>query len=143
MLSLLQIGLKVFFLILIYLFLFVLVRLIAKDLVAARTGETPKRMIKKSPRLVILESPVEKVGRTFPLAQKFTIGRAPENNLFLKDVFISKQHSVIREDNGKIFLHDLESSNGTFLNGERIKKPRELKVGDKIQVGQTTFEFVE
>ncbi|MDO8886814.1 FHA domain-containing protein [Candidatus Oleimmundimicrobium sp.] len=145
MFSAVQFGLKTIFLILIYLFLYVLIRMIAKDLREEVVGKPVSKSSKiiKNPRLVVLESTTEKVGRTFPVAQELTIGRTPENDIFLKDIFISKQHCLICKRNGKILLQDLRSANGTFLNGERINKPQKLKLGDKIKVGQTTFKYVE
>ncbi len=145
MLSVVQLGLKIIFLILLYLFLYVLIRMITKDLKEGAAKKPIKRSAEaiRKPRLVILESTAEKAGKVFPFTQEFIIGRDPENDMFLKDVFVSKQHCLIYKHGKKILIKDLGSSNGTFLNGEKIDKPEELRVGDKIRVSQTTFKFVE
>jgi len=143
MFSLIQLSLKIVFLALMYLFLYILVKGIYKDLKAYQTNGPTGRKPSKNPRLVVLESPSVKAGRGFSLAHEFVIGRSPKNNLFLKDVFVSKHHGRIYKRGGKMFIEDLNSSNGIFLNGEKITAPSRIKVGDKVKIGQSTFEFVE
>ncbi|MGA2599105.1 MAG: FHA domain-containing protein [Bryobacteraceae bacterium] len=71
------------------------------------------------------------------------IGRAPgEGGITLDHARVSRKHAEVRfMDGGKIFLRDLGSSNGTFLNGERITGYRELRVSDRIDVGPYSFKF--
>lgn len=142
MFSLIQLSLKIVFLALMYLFLYILVKGIYKDLKANHKGPTGREP-SKNPRLVVLESPSVKAGKVFSLVREFTVGRSPENSLFLKDVFVSKHHGRIYKRGGKMLLEDLNSSNGIFLNGKKITAPSRIKVGDKIKIGQSTFEFVE
>jgi S1-C subfamily serine protease len=52
-----------------------------------------------------------------------------------KDIDVSARHAEIRHDKGKYTLHDLGSTNGTLVNGEKISEPRELKTGDRVQFG--------
>jgi diguanylate cyclase (GGDEF)-like protein len=67
-----------------------------------------------------------------------TIGRSPNVELRLEDDGISRNHARIRTETGRAWVEDMESRNGTFLNGERITVKVELKDGDKIQVGRGT-----
>ncbi len=52
-----------------------------------------------------------------------------------KDIDVSARHAELRHDKGRYTVHDLKSTNGTFVNGERVTEPRELKTGDRVQFG--------
>ena len=69
----------------------------------------------------------------------FIIGRDEEVDMPLSDEAVSRTHSIITYENGKLYIRDLESKNGTYLNGKRIVK-EELKDGDVIRVGDTTIK---
>ena len=65
----------------------------------------------------------------------FTIGRKPENSLSLSDSTVSSSHAVIDQVAGFLFLRDLGSTNGTFVNGRRLEAPQRVGDGDLIQFG--------
>ena len=67
-----------------------------------------------------------------------TIGRSPHVELRLDDDGISRNHARIRSETNRAWIEDMESRNGTFVNGERITTSVELKDGDKVQVGRGT-----
>ena len=66
-----------------------------------------------------------------------TIGRDSAVQLVLKDPEASRRHARLETLNGTVFLRDLESSNGTFLNGRRLESTIELREGDEVDVGTT------
>ncbi len=66
-----------------------------------------------------------------------TIGRSPDNSIRIEDTLLSRRHAQIELKNGGFWLTDLGSSNGTFVNGERLTAPRELRTGDEITFGNT------
>jgi two-component system, cell cycle response regulator len=66
------------------------------------------------------------------------LGRGANAEVRLNDEGISRQHARVRHDNGRAWLEDLGSRNGTFVNGVKIATPTELREGDKIQVGSST-----
>ena len=71
-----------------------------------------------------------------------TIGRDPENLLTIDDIEVSRKHAGISFLNQEFFLEDFQSTNGTFLNGKKIKKPEKLESGDLITFGETVvLEF--
>lgn len=76
----------------------------------------------------------------FPLGPKTTLGRHPANSLRLVDREVSKEHAVIEQNGRDYILRDLNSSNGTFVNGRRVKEMR-LKDGDEITLGGSKFTF--
>jgi pSer/pThr/pTyr-binding forkhead associated (FHA) protein len=81
-------------------------------------------------------------GKRLPLLEfPITIGRDPSNQLTLDDEEVSRFHLRIKK-RGKIFVcEDLESKNGTFLNGDRILNSI-VKNGDKILLGSTEIQFL-
>jgi hypothetical protein len=73
-------------------------------------------------------------------SDSFWIGAEPGNSLCVEDERLSGFHSCIQFHEGSLFLHDNGSTNGTFINGERIKQvPRPLTLGDRIRVGATVL----
>ena len=83
-------------------------------------------------------------GMTFELVSAETlIGRNPTTDITLLDEGISREHSVILldEDSGVYSVEDLQSTNGTKVNGTRVRSAA-LVEGDEIQIGQTLFRFV-
>ena len=69
------------------------------------------------------------------------IGRRPESDVALNDPEVSGEHARIRWEGSAFFLEDLQSSNGTFLNGTRIHAPARLANGALIKVGKTQLQF--
>ncbi len=75
----------------------------------------------------------------------WTLGRAPDSTICLPDRRVSREHAMILRlaRSGEFFLVDLSSSNGSFLNRERVAVPRQLRNGDVIQIGKTEIEFFD
>jgi hypothetical protein len=87
------------------------------------------------PNLVIVSGPNS--GRKVPLLpMTMSIGREHDNNIELKDPEVARYHARILFERGQFVLEDLESSNGTWLNGEPIKQTG-LKNGDRVKIGDT------
>jgi DNA-binding response OmpR family regulator len=73
--------------------------------------------------------------------QTITIGRAVENDIVITSKRVSRQHAQVRREGGEVMLQDLDSTNGTFLNDERVLTPMTLHDGDHITIGDVTFVF--
>jgi adenylate cyclase len=80
-----------------------------------------------------------KVGE-FPLADRTSLGRHPNNTLRLVDREVSKEHCTIEKVGNTYLLRDLNSSNGTFVNGRKVKELR-LRDGDEIALGNSRLVF--
>lgn len=65
------------------------------------------------------------------------VGRARDAELFLRDAEVSRRHARFEAHNGVVYLSDLGSSNGTFLNGRPVSESIEIREGDEIDVGTT------
>ena len=86
-----------------------------------------------------LEDPT---GREHLLAgESVTIGRAAGNKIVITSKRVSREHARIRRDQWRRILEDLDSTNGTFLNNERIVTGRELRDRDRIKIGDVMFTF--
>ncbi len=78
----------------------------------------------------------------FPLGEEVTIGRAPGCSVPLADdTYVSQLHARIYIRDGKPFVEDLGSTNGTFVNEQKLAAPAMLQPGDKVRVGQTIMEL--
>lgn len=80
--------------------------------------------------------------RVYDLENGITLGRAKECDGYLLNKNLSRQHASIQWSDGRAFVVDLQSKNGTFVNGARVDR-QELKDGDKIALGGAIFTFVE
>jgi pSer/pThr/pTyr-binding forkhead associated (FHA) protein len=81
-------------------------------------------------------------GREHPLSSDVTvIGRAVESNIVITSRRVSREHAHLRREGWRVILEDLGSTNGTFLNDERVLNPVELRDGDRIGIGDVTFAF--
>jgi len=80
------------------------------------------------------------IGQIFSLkADSHVFGRVGEKQL--QDVMVSRRHMKITQDGGQYVIEDLGSTNGTFVNGQRISRPVLLQHGDFIRIGETIFAF--
>ncbi len=92
------------------------------------------------PRLVAITGPLK--GTTIPLANtEVIIGREPANPVAINDPLVSRRHCSISNRNEKIRVTDLESLNGTFVNGVPTRE-KDLEHGDRIKVGASQFVFL-
>lgn len=85
-------------------------------------------------------APPEMVGLRFDLADELTVGRAAGCQITLDDTFASQMHARVFRRDGQLYVDDLGSTNGTWLNREKVTGPREMERGDHLQVGNTVLE---
>jgi pSer/pThr/pTyr-binding forkhead associated (FHA) protein len=71
-----------------------------------------------------------------------TIGRDPQNTIVIKDNYVSRYHATLQVVHTRIYLGDLNSRNGSFVNGRRIITPTPLGHGDRLRCGQTELDVV-
>jgi hypothetical protein len=90
------------------------------------------------PAVVVTAGP--EAGRRVELGQEVAIGRQ-DADLVVEDPEVSRRHAVLRRSGGSVVVEDLDSTNGTFVNGERIRGPIKVGPGDQVRVGRTTLEI--
>lgn len=71
--------------------------------------------------------------------QETTIGRKPHNDIVIDHLAVSSQHAVLRADDGELWIEDLKSTNGTYVNGQAVSR-RRLWPGDVIELGKVRLE---
>lgn len=136
-----SVGFRYLFIIVIYCFLYQIIKLMIMDIkIQSETNESGA-YIKLINKRESLPYSLKEYYSLIP--SPFTIGRNSNNRLVLKDAFVSKKHCEIIEDEGCFFLKDLDSSNGTIYNGEKLEDIVKLKDGDKISIGNVSFLFVD
>jgi len=144
--------LKLAFLVLLYAFILLIVRSATKDL-----GGAPQESIVlgaaeaaalraehglKPARFVVLAGPGQRPGSTVDVARRSTVGRDHESAVRLDgDEFASSRHARIDPRPDGVWVEDLGSTNGTFVNGDRITSARLLQPGDVLRVGETELRL--
>lgn len=97
------------------------------------TAETPTR-------LVITSGPREGMEIDLP-AEQLTIGRSSESGLVIRDDYTSTHHARLMLWDDHWVIQDLDSTNGTFLDGTRVTLPTAVPAGTPVTIGTTTFEL--
>jgi pSer/pThr/pTyr-binding forkhead associated (FHA) protein len=92
------------------------------------------------PPVVTLEFKDKEIGHWMVDKPVFKIGRAPDNDIVIDNLAVSRIHSVIEEDKGQHYVRDCDSLNGTVVNGRRIGRAL-LSDGDQIQIGKHKIVF--
>lgn len=93
-----------------------------------------------SGRLKVVE-PADQRGQVVELTAELTLGRSPACGITLEDdAFASSLHARVFPRDGDLWVEDLGSTNGTYLNDERLAAPTRLRRGDRVRVGRTVLE---
>jgi pSer/pThr/pTyr-binding forkhead associated (FHA) protein len=148
--------LKLCLLVLLYLFFLRVLRAVWAELrtpvpVAAGAPAPTKRAGRKprssgirgggSPTQLRLVEPAAQRGKAFPLGDEVTVGRAAGCSVTVDDTYVSQIHARVFAQDGKYFVEDLGSTNGTYLNRTKVQGPMVMQRGDKLQVGSTVMEL--
>ena len=148
-----EIVLQVFrfgFLLLLWLFIFAAFRVVRADLLGGRAGrvasvppraQATKKKGARGPRtLVVTAGPLS--GTKINLGeQAILIGRADDSTLVLTDDFASSRHARLTNRGGAWYVEDLGSTNGTYLDQQRVQGPLLVAPGQPIRIGQTALEL--
>ncbi len=140
MFNILSLLFKYIFIIIIYMFIFSIIRLIYLDIKGMDfVGSGDYAYLKLINRK---DSLPYKINEHYSIDGELSLGRRGDNDIIIKDPYVSKKHFQIIEDEDRYFLEDLNSSNGTYLNGDLIDDAIGLNNGDIIRVGSIEFLFV-
>jgi pSer/pThr/pTyr-binding forkhead associated (FHA) protein len=146
--------LKALFLVLLYLFIWRIVKSASRDVrlpqesfilrpgEAEAAGLAPAQTFKTG-RLVVLKSPALGEGTTYELdSAALTIGRGGQNDVPLEnDEFASARHARFEPRRDGVWVQDRGSTNGTYVNGAQLDRPRRLASGDVVRVGETDLRY--
>ncbi len=133
-------ALRIAVIFLLYLFVYQVVRVIIRELRAAGTEQTATSQYGS---LVVVNPGQSGLppGKRFPLGPVNSIGRTMDNDIPLNDSFLSGEHAILQWDGQTWLIEDLESTNGTRLNGQEVDQPTPLDYGDTIQVGHVDLKL--
>lgn len=94
------------------------------------------------PHLVVIE-PAERVGLSLSLSgPQLVIGKSASADLVIDDPYVSGRHALVTTDgSGQVTIIDLNSTSGTFVNGERVTGARVLEPGDRVQFADVVARF--
>ncbi|MDO5731018.1 FHA domain-containing protein FhaB/FipA [Corynebacterium sphenisci] len=92
-------------------------------------------------QLLVTAGPLAGSRMNLDNSREVTIGRADDSAFVLDDDYASARHARLLPRDGDWFLEDLDSRNGTFLNGQRVDAPEKLETGMEIRIGRTTLRL--
>ena len=146
--------LKIAFIVLLYLFIWRIVRTASKDLrvpqesfilAPSQAGDLAQLRNVESwgGRLVVVRSPTLEKGEERVLdSAPITLGRGPQNDIALGgDDYASAKHARVEPRRDGVWVEDIGSTNGTFLNGIKLTRARKLTPGDVVRVGETELRY--
>ena len=156
----LAVALKFGFLAVLYLFLLWIARSAMKDLSRAGGGtaaadpvEPPRPRRRESalpdlragvePRLEVVAAMGYQPGTSFDVGNGVTLGRSDGADINVNDPFASSAHARIFQRGDFMYLEDMGSTNGTYLNGRQVRTAERLKVADTIRIGDTEYRYQE
>ncbi len=128
-------------LLVLYLFLWQVVAVIWRDLRRALPEQV--KSVPAIGRMIVIHpgGTSYETGHAVAIYGTTTIGRSPDNNLVLSDGFVSSSHAVLDLRDGTWWLTDLDSRNGTWVNGEKISQEVEIRPGDVVAIGQVKLKL--
>ena len=154
------VALKFGFLAVLYLFLLWVVRSAMRDLARyegtsaaaepvdlpgprRRERSTPDLRSGVSPRLSVVAAMGYEPGTTFEVGEGATFGRSDNADIRVDDAFASSAHARIFPRAEFMYLEDMGSTNGTYLNGRQVKSAERLKMADTIRIGDSEYRYEE
>ena len=153
------VGLKFGFLAILYLFLLFVARSALRDL--RRSGQAdpveadpvagngrraaagPELSAAVDPRLVVVTALGYDPGTEIALDGGATVGRSPTSDIPIDDPFASSAHARIFPREHFMYIEDMGSTNGTYLNGRRLRGAARLNIGDTVRIGDTEYRYEE
>ena len=154
------VALQFGFLAILYLFLLWVVRSARRDLAGGANADVPvaggaaaqpsrergggmdlRQGIR--PRLEVVAAMNFPPGTVFEIGDSATMGRGPSADVPIEDPFASSAHARIFPRGQFMYIEDMGSTNGTYLNGRQLRRPEQLKVADSVRIGETEYRYQE
>ena len=95
------------------------------------------------PRLVVIAAMGHAPGTIFEIHDEAILGRAPTADVRIEDAFASSAHARIFPRGGSMYIEDLGSTNGTYLNERQLQSVEQLQPEDTIRIGETEYRYEE
>mgnify|MGYP002713630674 FL=1 len=133
---------------LLWVFIFLVMWTQRKDVVSAggaarrQASASPAAPREKARTLAVVEGPLQGSHMEIASLEALTVGRAGDNDFQLGDDFASSRHARLFRRGSDWFVEDLDSRNGTFVNGVRIDQPERVTVGTDMKMGRTIVRLM-
>jgi pSer/pThr/pTyr-binding forkhead associated (FHA) protein len=147
----LAVALKFGFLAVLYLFLLWVARSAMRDLArdpSAAPADGPDAPGGNGredvrPRLEVVAALGYEPGSLFDISGGANMGRSETSNIPVDDPYASSSHARIFPRDGVMYIEDMGSTNGTYLNGKQLKRSERLRPGDSVRIGDTEYRYQE
>ncbi len=145
MFDLLAMIIKYVFVLVVYMFILSIVKLVYLDITDARRHDMAQKGGYAYLKLINLRRNLKfKMHESYSIKENAVIGRSKRSHIYIDDPHLSKSHARIFLRDGAFFVQDLDSTNGSFLNGRKLpKQPVRIKDSDKLSFGNVSFIFVD
>ena len=133
----------IIFIIILYVIIYYALKIMYKDV---KTGG--KRKNSNSERqygIEVIETGVNstlQAGSVIPIRGIVSLGRKPDNTIILTEPFVSGNHAKIYAKNNDLYVEDLNSTNGVYVNGEKVEEKLKLVTNDEIKIGSAIFKVL-
>jgi hypothetical protein len=136
--------LRLLFVFLLYFFVFQVIRVMLRELQTFAAGETREPVSDPGGSLLVKDAGDSglRSGQRIPLEPVTVIGRHPRATIVLDDAFVSSEHVQVSWSDGRWWVTDLDSTNGTVVNGRDVTIPTGLRFGDVIDIGEISLQLV-
>jgi pSer/pThr/pTyr-binding forkhead associated (FHA) protein len=112
----------------------------ARGAPARPKGRTRTRRGKSAGNALVVVEPAATAGTRHPLGDEVTVGRAAGCTVTLEDNYVSQLHARVFRKDDAVFVEDLGSTNGTYVNGQKLTGTVMVKRGDLVRIGSTVLE---
>ena len=145
MFGLLSMIIKYVFVLVVYMFILSIVKLVYLDITDARRHDMAHKGGYAYLKLINLRRNLKfKMHESYSIKENATIGRSKRSTIYIDDPHLSKNHARIFLKDGAFYVQDLDSTNGSFLNGRKLPKQAvRVKDSDKLSFGNVSFIFVD
>jgi hypothetical protein len=136
--------LRLLFVFLLYFFVFQVVRVMLRELQSFAAGDSREPVSEPSGHLLVKEAGASglRSGQRLTLEPVTVIGRHPRATIVLDDAFVSSEHAQLSWSDGRWWITDLDSTNGTVVNGRDVSVPTGLRYGDVVDIGEISLQLV-
>ena len=137
----------IIFILILYVIIYYALRIMYKDVKNGdgKRRRTPNQVKKKTIGIEVVYVSIPgdlKKGSVIPVRNDITIGRKEDNSVVLNDQHVSGNHAILSIRNEALVLEDLNSTNGTLVNGKKISGRVRLNINDEIRIGTTKFKVL-
>ena len=132
------------FIILLYVIIYYALKIMYKDVKTGGKARNNSSGIRYG--IEVLQTGVNSTleqGSVVPIRGIITLGRKPENTIVLTEPFVSGNHAKIYAKNNNLYVEDLNSTNGVYVNNERIQEKYKLVADDEVKIGSAIFKVLK